>query len=54
MERHGLMVLHACRGTLRDQHDAMDAFQATFLILVRKGGSLWRRRHNNWGGRSAW
>src|SRR5262245_21750643 len=37
------MVLRTCRGILRDEHDAMDAFQATFLILVRKGGSLWVR-----------
>src|SRR3954463_9409633 len=43
VERHGPMVLRACRGILRDEHDAMDAFQATFLVLVRKGGSLWVR-----------
>jgi RNA polymerase sigma factor (sigma-70 family) len=43
VERHGPMVLHACRKILRDEHDAQDAFQATFLILVRKAGSLWVR-----------
>jgi RNA polymerase sigma factor (sigma-70 family) len=43
VERHGPMVLRACRGILRDDHEAMDAFQATFLILVRKGQSLWIR-----------
>lgn len=43
VERHGAMVLRACRGILRDDHEAMDAFQATFLVLVRKGGSLWVR-----------
>jgi RNA polymerase sigma factor (sigma-70 family) len=43
IERHGAMVLRACRGILRDDHEAMDAFQATFLILVRKRGSLWVR-----------
>jgi hypothetical protein len=32
VERHGPMVLRACRGILRDDHEAMDAFQATFLI----------------------
>src|SRR5438874_9701876 len=39
--RHGPMVLGVCRGVLRDPHAAEDAFQATFLILVRKAGSLW-------------
>ncbi|MDR3623327.1 MAG: efflux RND transporter periplasmic adaptor subunit [Paludisphaera borealis] len=43
VERHGPMVLRACRGVLRDDHEAMDAFQATFLVLARKGGSLWVR-----------
>ena len=38
--RHGPMVLAVCRGVLRDPHDAEDAFQATFLILARKAGSL--------------
>jgi RNA polymerase sigma factor (sigma-70 family) len=41
VERHGPMVLRTCRAVLRDEHDARDAFQATFLILVRRGGSLW-------------
>ena len=43
VDRHGPMVLRACRGILRDDHEAMDAFQATFLVLARKGGSLWVR-----------
>ncbi len=43
VERHGPMVLHACRSILRDRHAAEDAFQATFLILSRKAGSLWLR-----------
>ncbi len=43
IDRHGPMVLRICRGILRDEHEAMDAFQATFLVLVRKRGSLWIR-----------
>jgi RNA polymerase sigma factor (sigma-70 family) len=39
--RHGPMVLAVCRGVLREEHAAEDAFQATFLILVRKAGVLW-------------
>jgi len=38
--RHGPMVLRACRGVLRDLHDAQDAFQATFLVLARRAGSI--------------
>ena len=37
------MVLRACRSALNDEHDAQDAFQATFLILARRAGSLWVR-----------
>ena len=36
VERHGPMVLRVCRGVLADPHDAQDAFQATFLVLVKK------------------
>ncbi|MFI5454407.1 MAG: sigma-70 family RNA polymerase sigma factor [Isosphaerales bacterium] len=38
--RHGPMVLSVCRGILRDPNDAEDAFQATFLILVKKAGAI--------------
>ena len=38
--RHGPMVLSVCRHVLHDQHEIEDAFQATFLILVKKAGSI--------------
>ena len=44
VERHGPMVLSACRQRLDDPDDAQDAFQATFLVLVQRAASIRNRR----------
>jgi len=38
--RHAGMVLGVCRRILTDPNDVEDAFQATFLILIRKASSI--------------
>ena len=49
VQRHGPMVLGVCHRVLHDPHDADDAFQATFLVLARKAGSLARpEKLANW------
>jgi RNA polymerase sigma factor (sigma-70 family) len=49
VRRHGPMVWGVCRRVLRSYHDAEDAFQATFLVLVRKATSIASRELlGNW------
>src|SRR6516164_1802926 len=43
VQRHGPMVLGLCQRLLQDRHAAEDAFQATFLVLVRKSASIRKR-----------
>ncbi len=43
VRRHGPMVHGACLLILKDRHETEDAFQATFLVLARKAGSIRRR-----------
>jgi RNA polymerase sigma factor (sigma-70 family) len=49
LTRHGPMIWSVCRRIVPDVHCAEDAFQATFLVLLRKAGAIGRREHlANW------
>src|SRR5215471_14928587 len=43
MDRYGKMVLRVCKRVLGNDHDAEDAYQATFFVLASKAGTQRRQ-----------
>ena len=52
--RHGPMALRACRNLLRNSNDAEDAFQATFLVLLRRPRARSDATSPSQAGSTAW
>jgi RNA polymerase sigma factor (sigma-70 family) len=49
MDRYGKMVLRVCKRILGNDHDAEDAYQATFFVLASKAGSQpWQESVGVW------